>query len=99
MVATKIKVVYTLFLISFSIWLAVVLLVLSPAVATGNQIQFPSPTLQTLFIGSAATSVIACIIIGLDYLGLKMTSRNRTRTLKKTETPSIISPNKTGNDS
>lgn len=71
MATTKIKVAYTLFIVSFSIWLTLVSSVLSPEATTENQIQFLSPMLQTLFMSSATASAIACIIIGFDYLGLR----------------------------
>ena len=78
-----IKVAYIVFLLSFSVWLAVIGITLFPAVTTTDQIQFPNPTLQTLFVGSAVTSAMACMIIGVDYLGLRVKPRNRTGTSEK----------------
>ena len=84
MTATKIKVAYTLFLISFSLWLLLISLALFPAINNGNQIQFPNPALQTLFIGATATSIIGCLLFGAYYLTLEI------KPIRQTETNQII---------
>ena len=66
--ATKIKVAYTLFLISFSTWLILFGTAIFPAISTGRQIQFPDRSLQTLFLGTTVTSSVGCILIGADFL-------------------------------
>ena len=70
--ATKTKVAYTLFLISFSIWLVLFGTALFPAIATGSQIQFPDPAIQTLFLGTTVTSSIGCLLISADFLLFRM---------------------------
>lgn len=83
MTATKIKVAYTLFLISFSIWLFLIGLALFPAITNGKQIQFPNPIIQALFIGSTATSTIGCLLFGAHYLGLEIAPTRQIETHEK----------------
>ena len=69
MLITKTKVAYALFLFSFTIWLALFWTALSPTFTAGNQIQFTDPALLALFVGSAFTASIGCLLIGVHYLG------------------------------
>ena len=61
------KVAYTIFLVSFSIWLFLFGIALFPTITTGSQIQFPDAGLQTLFLGTAVTSSIGCLLIGANF--------------------------------
>jgi len=70
MASIMIKVASALFLFSFSMWIAIIWSVCFPNSIWANPIQFPTSTSFPLFIVSAATSSVACMIIGFEYLGM-----------------------------
>jgi len=83
MTATKIKVAYSIFLVSFSLWLFLFGIAVFPAITTGSQIQFPDPALQTLFLGATVTASIGCLLIGADFFLFEIDSTKQKGTLER----------------
>ena len=78
MFATKLKVASALFLSSFIIWLALILLAAQP---TDNlaQFQFSDSSLLAVFLGSAIAASLSSMVIGLDLLELRMKPMSLTK--------------------
>jgi hypothetical protein len=83
MASTKMKVASALFLFSFSMWIAIVWSVCFPNGTWANPIQFPTSTSFPLFIVSAATASIACMIIGFEYLGMGSENTKDAKTIEE----------------
>ena len=81
----KIKVVHSIFLVSFSLWLFLFGIAVFPAITTGSPIQFPDPAIQTLFLGATVTASIGCLLIGADFLLFEINPTKQKGTLQKTE--------------
>ena len=82
---TKIKVAYSIFLVSFSLWLFLFGIAVFPAITTGSQIQFPDSALQTLFLGAAITTSIGCLLVGANLLLFGIYPIKQKGTLEKTK--------------
>jgi len=76
-------VAYALFFFSFSMWIAILMSVCLQNGRWTNPLQFPSFTFLMMFLGSAVASSVACMIIGLDYIGVGSESLSRARVLDK----------------
>jgi hypothetical protein len=83
MTAPKLKAVNSLFLVCFLAWLLVIAYVCLANARLTNMIQFNSFFFQTLFLGSTIITSVMGLIIGLNYLGLKIPSVRQVTVLKK----------------
>jgi flagellar biogenesis protein FliO len=81
MASMKLKTAYVLALISFFIWLSILLSVFFPAGTLANPVSFPNSSLLMLFCGSAIIASVSCIIIGVDYLGLNFKLKQRPKNI------------------
>ena len=89
MTATSIRVAYALFFFSFSMWIAILLSVCFQNGQWANPIQFPSFAFLGIFIGSAAASSVACMIIGFEYLELGSGLTKRLKVFKKARSSNV----------
>ena len=103
MAATKIEVAYALFFFSFSMWIAILLSVCFQNGRWTNPVQFPSSTFLGMFVGSAAASSLACMIIGFEYLDLGKEFKRGAKVMSKVGSSSVrlrnVSANNNGQDS
>ncbi|HEX9861774.1 MAG TPA: hypothetical protein VGB11_00660 [Candidatus Bathyarchaeia archaeon] len=81
MASVKLKTAYVLFLISFFVWLSILLSVFFPAGTLANPVSFPNSSLLMLFCGSVIVASISCIIIGVDYSGLNFKLKQRPKNI------------------
>jgi hypothetical protein len=84
MASMKLKTAYVLFLISFFVWLSVVLIVCFPSGVWPSPVRFPSSSMLALFFGSAIVAAVSCLIIGFDYLGLNFKPKRRPKSVPQT---------------
>jgi len=91
MLATKTRVAYALFLFSYIVWLTLASVALFPAFTAGNRIQFPNTAFQAAFVGSAITASIACLLIGVHHLGLRINPGKQSETVE-IPTPILVKP-------
>jgi hypothetical protein len=92
MASMRIKTAYLLFLISFVVWLSVLLSVYFPSGEWSNPTRFPNLSLYTLFFGSAIVAAVSCFMIGFDYVGLNLKFRHRPRQVPLTSKPHTTVP-------
>ena len=80
MFATKLKVASALFLSSFIVWLALILIIAQPTETLG-QSHFSNFSLLAMFLGSAIAASLSSMVVGVNLLELKISPMSLTKKL------------------